>query len=182
MGNYTPGIIKARGGPPRGLIFNLRGYRVPWSLRRGLVAGPRRCTLSSPYRVLRCFSGLCREFNPFFYGCRICRFFACSSPVRPLFYGCRICCIFTGSSRVPALLLGVCFVLFVCCSCGFGAGSYDGAGRSCFHPKQKYFVPCRGRRSRFMRAARVANSPPEVINLSCPLAGWGCQACGVVRR
>ena len=159
MGNYTPGTIKARGGPPRGLIFNLRGYRVPWSLRRGLVADPRRCT--PPRRIE--FYGVFRDFvgssTLFFYGCRICRFFACSPPVQPLFYGCRICCIFTGSPRVHALLLGVCFVRFVCCSCGFGAGSYDGAGRSCFHPKQKYFVPCRGRRSRFMRAARVANSP-----------------------
>ena len=80
MGNYTPGIIKARGGPPRGLIFNLRGYRVPWSLRRGLVAGPRRCTT---FRRIE-FYGVSRRFLAAFMGVKFVRFW----PLHGFFYGC----------------------------------------------------------------------------------------------
>ena len=100
MGNYTPGIIKARGGPPRGQIYNLRGYRVPWSLRRGLVADPRRCT--PPRRIE--FYGVFRDFvgsSTFFF----------------------MGAAFVAFSRVPRGFTPFCWVCVSCGSCAVRAGS-----------------------------------------------------------
>lgn len=62
------------------------GLFLPWFFPGSAVAFPLRFRCGTV--VVRL---LIRNAAPLFYGCRICRIFACSSPVQPLFYRCRIC-------------------------------------------------------------------------------------------
>lgn len=147
MGNYTPGTIKARGGPPRGLIFNLRGYRAPCIMRPqpwpGILpaGGLIPCRYNWPYPCSKLavvpmgkLGVVSSLVLPWFGRCVSVAVRLLIRSAAPPFMGVAFVAFLTGSPRVHALLLGVCFVRFVC-------GSYDGAGRSCFPPEKILFCP-----------------------------------------
>lgn len=158
MGNYTPGTIKARGGPPRGQIFNLRGYRAPCIMRPQPWPGTFPAGGLIPCRYLAVIIGRTLVVNlRLFLWVNLGLFL-------PWFGRCVSVAFRLLIRSAAPLLLGVCFVRFVCGSCGFGAGSYDGAGRSCSHPKQNIYFPL------------------QRVGVAVHEGGQGCQAGGVVRR
>lgn len=75
----------------------------------------RGSSLVHPLRF-RCVSVvvrlLIRNAAPLFYGCRICRIFACSSPVQPLFIGVGFVGIFAAFSPLQPLFIGLRFLRF----------------------------------------------------------------------